>query len=93
MKDTLDKFDTISELMERVNSRPKIKNIVGDILDKKFYPPEGSKIFFNRGAWWIETSPEDFSYFYRSLDELVSAWDIYLNSYDETTKTWGYNCI
>jgi len=80
------------DIMDRVNSIPKVKNINIEYSSDYSIRPFSDKcaIIFSHGVWWLFDSEEvdGFGYWYPSLEKLISVWDIYLTEYNETTNIW-----
>lgn len=77
------------ELMDRFNAVPK-KN-QGKNSAKCHPPHEKSLIQEYQGVWWLMDAADpygSFSYYYPTLPELMSSWDISLVALDERTGIW-----
>ncbi len=80
-------------IMDKINSMPKLKgDMRTQILGAKHIPfAKKIAIEFSRGVWWMmdsENMYEGHSRWYKSLEDLICSWDIYLTGYDETTGIW-----
>lgn len=85
-------------IMDRINAMPKLKgDLRSQLLGAKHVPfAEKIAIEFWRGAWLMmdaENMYEGYSLWYRSLEDLIRSWDIYLTGYDETTGIWTAEAI
>jgi len=89
--------NTAFELMDRMNALPKkskglIDDLVEDNLKNKCHLPKGKALIQkSRGVWWLmdpDTPFESFSYYYPSLSDLITSWDIALTGFNETTGIW-----
>lgn len=84
---------TAFAIMDRINAIPKVKgDMRAQLLNTKHVPfADVIAIEFSRGVWWMmdaENMYEGRSRWYRSLEDLISSWDIYLTGYDESTGIW-----
>lgn len=77
------------ELMDRFNAIPK--KHLGHLAGKCHPPHDKSLIQEFRGVWWLMDAADPygcFSWYYPSLHELLSSWDIALVGLDERTGIW-----
>lgn len=89
------------EIMDRINALPKFKHgtLSREILDSKIVPfSDKVTIFYDKqqNVWWILDPVklfDGFGYFYKSLEDLIRSWDIYLTGYDETLNHWYAEAI
>lgn len=86
-------FHSAFSIMDRINALPKFKgNYRTQLLDMKHQPFSDEVIIeYDRGVWWMMDPVklhDGFSYFYRTLEDLIRSWDIYLVGYNETNNTW-----
>lgn len=89
---------TAFAIMDRINAIPKVKgDIRAQLLNTKHVPfADVIAIEFSRGVWWMmdaENMYEGRSRWYRSLEDLISSWDIYLTGYDESTGIWTAEAV
>lgn len=85
---------TAFRIMDRMNALPK----AGDSRAIRVPFAEKLAIEFDihRGVWWLMDASnmyEGHSRWYRSLEKLITSWDIYLTGYDETTGIWTAEAI
>jgi hypothetical protein len=88
---------TAFEIMDRINAKPKFENgTYSKRIVKAKCIPFSEKLAIQeddirKGVWWLMDSEklgDGFGYHYRSLEDAVRNWDIFLTGYDETTNTW-----
>jgi hypothetical protein len=83
---------TAFRIMDRMNALPK----AGSIKRVPFVEKLAIEFDSQRGVWWLmdaENMYEGHSRWYLSLEKLITAWDIYLTGYDETTGVWTAEAI
>ena len=89
---------TAFAIMDRINAIPKAQGDMRTQLLKAKHVPFADVIAieFSRGVWWMmdaENMYEGRSRWYRSLEDLISSWDIYLTGYDESTGIWTAEAV
>lgn len=80
------------EIMDRINALPKF----GDCPNKRHPLIKVMCAQYDRGVWWFmdpDNMHEGYSLWYKSLEDLVRSWDVYLTGYDETTKIWTLTAL
>ena len=81
--------DPVFEFMDRMNSIPKKR----DFIERLAKLPKGKALIQqSKGVWWL-MDPDDphgeLSWYYPTLSELMSLWDISLCSYNAELNLWG----
>jgi hypothetical protein len=77
------------ELMNMLNALPKVHSdkVINQVLNTRVYMPfTRGAVSYSHGVFWLENTDyaqgKGFSYWYKTLKALVTAWDISLVDYD-----------
>ena len=80
--------DPAFDMMDRMNAVPKVRDFIGRIAK---LPKGKALIQHSRGVWWLmdPDHPYDgWSWYYPTLPDLMSQWDIALCGYNADTGIW-----
>lgn len=83
-------------IMDRINAMPKFPrfDVLGHKVQAKCTPLCDEVVIEfdkNHGVWFMmhpENLYEGYSRWYKSLEDCIRNWDIFLTGYDETTRRW-----
>lgn len=86
------------EIMDRINALPKFGNdsLLSALKVQRVPFPDTVALEFSRGVWWMmdpDNMYEGHSRWYRSLEDAIRSWDIFLVGYNETTRIWTAKAV
>lgn len=87
-------------IMDRINALPKhpgdYRTQLLDIKRTPFHDHVIIEFDSHRKVWWLMDPVrmhDGFSYWYKSLEDAIQSWDIYLTGYDEITNQWTASVV
>lgn len=86
------------EIMDRINALPKFGQdpLLNALKVKRVPFTETVALEYSNGGWWMmdpDNMYEGHSRFYRTLEDAIRSWDIFLVGYSEITRVWTARAV